>query len=264
MGKKRVGDIDLYYEMEGVGETVLLIHGLGSSSRDWEPQRSYFAANYQVISMDIRGHGRSHKPPGPYTVAQFAADTAALLSALEITAAHVVGISMGGMIAFQLAVTYPELVKSLVIVNSGPELVVRSFKERLQVWQRFLIVQLLGMQKMGEVLSERLLPRPEHAPIRAEFVARWAENDPRAYRAAMRALIGWSVSDRLRDITCPTLFIASDSDYTPVATKEKCAKMMPQAELVVIEDARHAVTIERPQQFNAVLADFLQKQHRPS
>jgi 3-oxoadipate enol-lactonase len=253
-------DINLYYEIAGQGDPVVFIHGLGSSARDWEYQVPFFAPRYRVVVFDVRGHGRSDKPPGPYSVPLFAQDAAALIRALEAAPAHVVGISMGGMIALQLAVDEPALVRSLVVVNSGPELVVRTFRERLMILQRFLIVRLLGMRKMGEVLSQRLFPRPDQAPLRQMFVERWAENDPRAYREAMRALVGWSVADRLGDIRCPTLVIASDQDYTPVSAKEAYVARMPNARLVVIPDAHHAVTVERPEEFNQVLLDFLMQQ----
>lgn len=253
-------DISLYYEVAGQGDPIVFIHGLGSSARDWEYQVPFFAPRYRVVVFDVRGHGRSDKPPGPYSVPLFAQDTAALIRALEVAPAHIVGISMGGMIALQLAVDEPALVRSLVVVNSGPELVVRTLQERLQILQRFLIVRLLGMRKMGEVLSKRLFPRPEHAQLRQMFVERWAENDPRAYREAMRALVGWSVADRLDAIRCPTLVIASDQDYTPVSLKEAYVARIPNAELVVISDAHHAVSAERPEEFNQVLLDFLMKQ----
>lgn len=254
-------DVDLYYEVIGEGQPLLLIHGLGSSSRDWQEQVGTFASRYQIILFDVRGHGKSSKPPGPYSVPLFAADTAKLLKSLGIGPVHVVGISMGGMIAFQLAVSEPEMVRSLTIVNSSPELVVRTLKERMQVWQRFLIVRLLGMRKMGQVLSKRLFPKPEQEEMRAIFVERWAENDVRAYLEAMRALVGWSVADRIKDIDCPTLVIASDEDYTPVAEKEAYVEQIKGAELVVIEDARHAVTVEQVEQFNAAVEAFLSRQN---
>jgi len=253
-------DIDLYYESQGDGEPLLLIHGLGSSTRDWEHQVEYFASHYQVIVFDARGHGRSGKPPGPYSMALFATDIARLLQALDACPAHVVGISMGGMIAFELALSHAGLVKSLVIVNSGPEFIVDSFKQRLQVWQRFLILRLLGMRKIGQVLSQRLFPKVEQAPLRTVFVERWAANDPRAYREAMRAIIGWSVADRISGIDCPTLVLASDQDYTPLADKQAWVERMTNAKLVVIDDARHALPIEKPEAFNAAVEAFLAQQ----
>ncbi len=260
MSKLHVRDIDLYYEIAGQGQPILFIHGLGSSSRDWEPQVAFFAKHYQVVTFDVRGHGQSGKPPGPYSIPLFATDTAELIKSLGIAPAHIIGISMGGMIAFQLAVSAPDLVRSLVIVNSGPEFILRTFKERIGGLQRLLIVRLLGMRKMGRVLSKRLFPKPEHKELRRVFVERWAENDRRAYSDAMRAIVGWSVSDRLGDIRSPTLVIAADEDYAPVSLKEAYIAKMPQAELVVIADSRHATPAERPEQFNEALMAFLSRQ----
>lgn len=260
MSKLHVRDIDLYYEIAGQGQPILFIHGLGSSSRDWEPQVAFFAKHYQVVTFDVRGHGQSGKPPGPYSIPLFATDTAELIKSLGIAPAHIIGISMGGMIAFQLAVSAPDLVRSLVIVNSGPEFILRTFKERIGGLQRLLIVRLLGMRKMGQVLSKRLFPKPEHKELRRVFVERWAENDRRAYSDAMRAIVGWSVSDRLGDIRSPTLVIAADEDYAPVSLKEAYIAKMPQAELVVIADSRHATPAERPEQFNEALMAFLSRQ----
>lgn len=246
-----------YYEITGEGEPLLFLHGLGSSGRDWEKQVPYFAKSYQAITFDIRGHGRSEKPAGPYSIPLFAADVAAFIEALNLAPVHVVGISMGGMITFQLAVDRPELIHTMIIVNSGSELILRTFKERLAIWQRFLIVRMMGMRKMGEVLAGRLFPQPENAHLHQLFADRWAENDKRAYLDAMRALLGWTVTEHLGKINCPTLVVAADQDYTPVSHKEAYVSLLPNAQLVVVENAHHALPVEWPQKFNSVLESFL-------
>ena len=253
----QINDINMYYEINGQGQPLLLIHGLGSSSKDWEKQVPAFSEHYKVITFDARGHGRSDKPRGPYSIPMFADDVAGLMHKLEIVPAHVLGISMGGMIAFQLAVDHPELIKSMVITNATPELVVRSFKERLVVVQREMIVRLIGMRKMGEVLGGRLFPKPDHDEIRRIFIERWAENEPRAYLASMRALVGWSVMNHIEDIEIPTLVIAADQDYTWIGEKEAFVAKMQNTELVVIEDSRHATPAERPEEFNQAVMGFL-------
>jgi pimeloyl-ACP methyl ester carboxylesterase len=255
-----VGDMNLYYEAIGAGEPILFIHGLGSSTRDWELQVQSFSESHRVVVYDVRGHGKSEKPAGPYSMAQFANDASALIKELDLAPANVVGISMGGMIGLQLAVDSPELVKSLVVVNSGPEMVVRTMKERMQVAQRFLIVRILGMRKMGEVLSERLFPKDEHAEIRKIFESRWAENDPRAYRESLKTIVGWTVTDRLDQIRCPVLVVAADADYTPVETKAAYVKKIPRGRMVVVEDSRHGTPVEKPEIFNRILKDFLTAQ----
>jgi pimeloyl-ACP methyl ester carboxylesterase len=260
MPKQRIGDVDLYYETVGQGQPILFIHGLGSSARDWEIQVDFFSRNYQVVTIDVRGHGRSDKPAGPYSIALFARDVTKLINALGIIPVHIVGISMGGMIAFQLAVSEPELIKSLVIVNAAPEFVIRTMKERLQAFQRLLIVQLISMRKMGEVLSKRLFPKQEQEELRELLIERWAQNDPKAYMASMKAILGWSVADQLSEIKCPVLVIASDEDYTPIALKESYVARIPNGEMKVIKDSRHATPVDQPDKFNQTVMAFLSKQ----
>ena len=253
----RSNGIDLYYETAGQGEPLLLLHGLGSRSEDWQLQVPAFAQRYRVVAADMRGHGRTSKPPGPYSVPMMAADVLGLLDGLGLAAAHVVGLSMGGMIAFQMAVDQPERVRSLVIVNSGPELVARTFGERLRVWQRLALARLFPPARTAQFLGPRLFPKAEQAELREMFIAHWAQNDPRAYRAAMRALIGWSVLDRVGTLRCPTLIISGDRDYTPASYKERYTALIPDARLVVIEDSGHATPIDQAERFNACVLEFL-------
>lgn len=259
MPRIQSNNANLYYEVHGIGQPLLFIHGLGSSTQDWEFQVQKFPRAYQVITFDLRGHGQSDKPRGPYNLPMFASDAAAVLKALGVESAHVVGLSLGGCIAFQLVTDFPSLVKTMTIVNSGPEVVIRTFKDKVGVWQRFAIVRLFGMRRMGEVLSKKLFPRDEHASLRKTFVENWAKNDPRAYQDTMRAMVNWTVMDRLGSIKSPTLIIASDQDYTPVAFKEEYIKRIPDAQLVVVPDARHGLPAEWPEKFNAILMDFLVK-----
>ena len=252
-----LSDVSLYYEIHGAGEPILFLHGLGGACRDWEPQRRRFESSYLVIAHDVCGHGQSTKPPGPYSLAQFGRHTAELIRRVVGKPVHVVGLSMGGMIAFQLAADHPELVRSLVIVNSGPEMVVRTFKERMGIVQRRVIVRLLGMRKMGEVLAEKLLPGAEHSARRGLFADRWARNDKGAYLRALSALVGWTVTAKLPAIRQPVLVVTADQDYTPVAWKQWYTSLMPNATLTVIPESRHMMPIERPQLFHDALLPFL-------
>lgn len=253
----RINDLDVNYEIAGEGQPLVMIHGLGSSLRDWEMQVPEFSKHYKVVTFDVRGHGRSSKPRGPYSIPMFAKDAANLMRELDIVPAHVLGISMGGMIAYQLAVNHPELLRSLVAANCTPELLIQTFGERFQMWQRQLIVKFIGMRKMGEVLSQRLFIKPEQDELRQIFVERWAENDPKAYLASTRSLVGWSVVDQLGELDIPTLIIAADGDYAFFGEKERYAAMLPNAEIVAIEDSRHATPAEHPKSFNRAVLDFL-------
>jgi pimeloyl-ACP methyl ester carboxylesterase len=252
-----VDDTRLYYEHEGTGPPLVFVHGLGSSTRDWHEQVGPFAEHYRVLRVDLRGHGRSDRPEGPYHMATFARDVAVVLRRLKAVPAHVVGLSMGGMVALQLAADAPRLVRSLVVVNSVAD-------TRLQTWQdvwfylsRRVAVQVLGMRRVGRLIARRLFVEPEQEALRREFVRRWAENDKQGYLWSVDAIMGWSVRDRLSTIPAPTLLVASEHDYTPVSEKNRIAAAMPRADLAVVEGARHALPVERPTAFNALVRDFL-------
>lgn len=254
-----INNTKLFYELSGKesGETVLFLHGLGSSSQDWEKQVDAFTSEYRVMTIDMRGHGQSDKPHEPYSMSVFASDVKELLSRQGIEKVHLVGLSMGGMIGFQLAVDSQELIQSMTIINSGPGVVIKTFKDRFSVWLRFLIVRFMGMKKMGETIAPRLFVEPEQEALRQLFVQHWAQNDPKAYMNAMRAIVGWDVEDRIHTINCPTLIIASDQDYTPVSAKESYMKKMPSATLHIVENAHHAVPVEHPDVINEVLMSFI-------
>lgn len=259
MPKQAVGEINLNYQIQGSGDPLVFIHGLGSSSRDWQYQVEFFSPHYSILTYDVRGHGESDKPPGPYSMALFSHDAKVLMQATEMAPAHLVGISMGGMIALQLTLDAPEMVRSLVVVNAGPDMVVRTFKQRLQLWQRFLLVRIFGMRKVGEVLGSKIFPDPDQAGLRTLFIEHWSQNDPHAWQESLRALVGWSVINRLGEIHCPVLVISADQDYTPVSEKEAYVQEIPNAKLVIIQDSHHATPVDQPEHFNRVVHDFLQQ-----
>jgi pimeloyl-ACP methyl ester carboxylesterase len=253
----RANNIDLYYESSGSGTALLFIHGLGSSAADWEFQAPAFAKQYRVIAPDLRGHWRSSKPAGPYSMSQFAADLSALLKQLGTGPAHVVGHSLGGGIAFQLALDAPELVRSLTIVNSGPEMILRSFAQKFAIAQRFAIIKLFGLQAFGRTLASRLFPDHGQEPLKSTLVERFRHNQREPYLDSLRAFVGWSVTGRLDEIRCPTLVISGDQDYSPVAAKEAYVAMLPNARLAVVAHSRHVTPQDQPAEFNRILMEFL-------
>ncbi len=250
-------NIKLHYQIIGDGEPLLFIHGLGSSARDWQEQVDFFSKKYQVILVDVRGHGLSDKPPGPYSIPQFSDDIAGLINSLELDRLHVVGLSMGGMIAYQMAVDHSDLLKSMTAVNCNPEFVTRTMGDKIRTWQRFAVVRLFGMKKIGKIIAKRLFVGPEYEDFRKLFAERWAENDPKAYLNSMHAIVGWSVVDKLSQIQCPVLVLASELDYSPVSEKEAYMESLSNGKLVVIEKARHALPKEMPDIFNKAVESFL-------
>ena len=257
MPRVDVNGVEIYYEDVGSGPAVVLIHGLGSSTRDWERQIGPLSRSWRFIAIDLRGHGRSDKPPGPYSLSDFAGDVAAVIDHLGVGPVPVVGISLGGMTAFQLAADRPELVSRLMAVNALPSFDVAELG-RLQVALRKLVTQFLGMEKIAEILAPKLFPDEDMAEEREMLIERWAQNDKRAYQAAFQAILDWpGVAEEMARFSKPILVVASDQDYTPVESKQPHVEAMPTARMVVIENAHHAVPVERPQRFNEVLSEFL-------
>lgn len=249
--------VSLFYEDVGQGRPVLLLHGLGSSGRDWELVAPRLARARRVVVPDVRGHGRSDKPAGRYSVPLFARDVAALVDELGLGPVHVVGLSMGGMIGFQLAVDRPDLVRSLTVVNSGPDMVPRTFKMAFALSLRVVMLRLLGPRGFARALAPRLFPKPEQAELRREFEERVAANDPSAYRRATRALIGWSVLARLGEVRCPTLVLGSDRDYTPHAAKQAYVAKLANARFEEITDSGHGAPADQPEKVAAAVERFL-------
>lgn len=191
----------------------------------------------------------------------FARDVAVVLRKLDAVPAHVVGLSMGGMVALQLAVNAPRLMRSMVVANSIADL-------RLQTWEdvwfyvsRRVAVQMLGMRRVGRLIANKIFVKPDQEKLRREFIKRWAKNDKKAYLWSIDAIMGWSVADQLSTISTPTLLVSSENDYTPVSEKNRIVSQMPRAELAVVNDTRHALPVEHPDAFNAIVDDFLETVH---
>lgn len=255
-----VDGADLAYEVRGAGEPLLFLHGLGANGGSWDAQVAHFAPRYRTITVDFRGSGASRDrvhPRGPFSMARFASDVRALLAHLDASPAHVVGLSLGGMVAFQLAVDAPQCTRSLVIVNSGPEVIPRSAAERWAMGVRQVVTRLMGPAAFARILAPKLFPKEEHAELRERFKAMMAANDKGAYVATLEAILGWSVADKLEELALPALIVTGDHDYTPVAAKEAYRRRMPNARLAVVEGAHHALPLEFPEAFNAVLDNFL-------
>ena len=257
MPKVNIEDIQLHYEEQGEGHPLVFIHGLGFSTHDWNYQVDVFSQEYRVITLDLRGHGDSDKPPGPYSIEQLTDDTVALLDALNVETAHVVGLSLGGMIGFQLAVSHTSRVKTLTVVNSGPDFAPEGLRRRLSFFFDGFIPRVFGIQTWGEILAGRLFVKPEHKAMRHEFIKRFSENDKEAYLASRQAMINWSVRDQIGGLFLPTRVIASAQDFTSVSSKAAYVAKMPQAQLLVIPDSHHSLPVERPDEFFHALQEFL-------
>ena len=253
----RLKELNLHFQQHGQGEPLLLLHGLGSSSYDWEFQVPDFARHFHVIAPCLRGFGDSEKPPGPYSIAQYSADILALLDHLGIDRCHMLGFSMGGAVAFQIAVDQPQRVHSLIVVNSQPSFELDHWRKHLMVITRVGMASVLGMERMTRYVAKRLFPLPEHKHLRDRMLERQVKNQKASYLAALQALAGWSVKDRIHQLQVPTLVVAGEHDYSPLEEKKAYVDLMPNARLEVIRGTRHGTLFEKPVEVNRTVLDFL-------
>ncbi len=255
--------VPLYHEVHGAedGEPLLLVHGLGSSCRDWQHQLDAFTAAskrpLRIVTCDLRGHGRSPRPKRRYRLDDFVADLEALLGHLDLERVHLLGISMGAIVTVELAARRPDLVRSLVLVSCPPTLTLHDFRTRRIYLQRRLLITVLGMPAVAWVLARRLFPGAEQADLRRQFRQRWQGNDRWSYLRCVRALMGWQPPANLRHVTGPVLGICGDHDYWTPAQQEALICRFPHGRLEVMSNAGHAGHIERPDVFNRLVLAFL-------
>jgi 3-oxoadipate enol-lactonase len=257
-----VGDIDLYYELTDYAEPwkagpapVVFIHGLGGSHDMWLYQVPAFCARFPTLTLDLRGHGQSTKPDQDFGMADLARDVVRLLRALGVERAHLVGLSLGGMVAQQFALDYPLAVASLVLADT----LCATPAEFHHIGSAAL--QFIEENSMAAVAAARITNAFSDAvnPVmRDYFIDRVARNDKVAYVRAARAAFGFSACERLGEIAAPTLVVVGDQDrVTPPVLSEDIAARIRGARLVRIAGAGHISNLERPAEFNRVVLDFL-------
>ena len=251
----------IYWEELGQGAPILLIMGLGWTSDLWYRTRPVLAARYRTIVFDNRGVGRSDVPPGPYSIAQMASDAAAVLDAADIDAAHIFGLSMGGMIAQEFALLYPKRVRSLILgctAPGGPE-AVRAESEVLQI----LMLRDVDPEVAAKAISS-FIYHPATPPERIEedmaLRRKWFPT-AEGYFAQLQAITAWEAYSRLAQIAAPTLVIHGDSDQlVPPANGKLIAARIPGAKLVIIPHASHILATDQQEPVHRALLDFLSVQ----
>ncbi|WP_282030313.1 alpha/beta fold hydrolase [Winogradskyella eximia] len=257
MLKTQVNDIDLAYEDRGKGDVLVLLHGLGSTKKDWDAQVPFFSKTHRVITVDLRGHGESSKPQDAYSVELMTEDIKQLLDQLNIKKATIIGFSMGGAVAFEMAAQHPEYLDNLVIVNSSPDFNNMGEIGEDLLKSRTTFLENKGLDALSKEISFNMFPEDHQTELRNEFEIRCKNNDYNAYYKSFVTLMAWGLGDRIKEITTRTLVIASDMDYTPVAFKEEYINRMQNATLAVIKNSRHGVVLDQPDAFNLELQKFL-------
>jgi 3-oxoadipate enol-lactonase len=252
----------IHYENAGRGPVLVLLHGLGSSGADWAFQVPAFAPHFTVLMPDLRGSGRSAKPRGRYSIAGFATDTLALIDSLGHRRVHLLGFSLGGSVALEMALLRPDLVERLVLINSLPDYRIDTRRKWMEARMQSGMVRVLGPAFTARLVARRLFPHPHQIPMRRRVVETVGTNSRRAYLATIRALIGWSALDRLDRLRAETLVLAAEHDYTPLAEKRAYAERMG-ATFAMIRGSRHGTPFDSIQATNACALAFLHGEALP-
>ena len=271
MAKVTANGVDIYYEEHGSGEPLLLIMGWGGNAATWHPQVPGLAERFRVIAFDNRGVGRTSAPEGPYTIGQMAADAAGLIEELGLPWAHVFGISMGGMIAQELALTHPERVGALILGCTTPggrqaagvdqlHSDIDGFRQKsdngdadLEWFSEFLrrLWTDAALAKSGSHLQD--------------FVLSFIRFPPSSHglQHQVDAVSSHDSYDRLHQIGHATLVITGEDD-TLIDPRNSAilAERIPGAELHVFAGLRHAFHLERPDLVNSVIIDFIERAGR--
>jgi len=256
------GDVRIAYEAWGEGEPVILVHGLGYDRRGWGPLPDLLGQEHLVLLVDNRGVGGSDFPPGPYTVAEMASDAVAVLDAAGIERAHVLGVSLGGYIAQEIALSYPGRVDRLVLCSTSPggpnqypmpAVGVEAFG-RLPTLEREAGLRLMVENSLGDhavrerpgLVDEIYAYRLERAPTLAGWQAQ-------AYAGAT-----FDAYDRIPAITAPTLVIHGTADtVVDPRNAELLAERIPGARVHLIADRGHLVIWQEGELIAPVVREFL-------
>lgn len=251
--------IELEYLDKGEGETILLLHGLGSTKADWDLQIDALSKNYRVIAPDLRGHGNSSKPKSrsEYGISLCAEDNVLLLQKLKINKCIVTGFSMGGAVAFEMVVNHPQLISKLIIVNTAPDFNDLGDMGEEMIKERTKTLESVGIEPLAEQIATGMFPEDNQQEIRRAFYERARKNPVDAYFNSFITLMEWGIGDKIKNIKVPTLVIASDLDYTPVSLKEAYTQKMKNARLEIVKQSRHGVTMDQSIDFNKIILNFL-------
>ena len=262
MTTAHVNGIDIHYTQRGEGADLVLINGLGGHSGAWALNAPAFAKQFHVTTFDNRGAGRTTAPDEPYSIAGMADDAAALMAELDIGRAHILGVSMGGMVAQELAIRHPGVVDRLIIACSRArtgELRRKVAVAQRALWEADVPRESIAAIQMNWGSTTARLQDPE-APL--ELLALQA-SDPykiqkHAYLRQLDATIAHDTVDRLGGVQAETLVLVGAEDVlTPPHESIEIAELIPNARLQILPRGGHGFSGEYAPEFNRAVLDFL-------
>lgn len=230
------------------GPVLVLPCSLGTNRELWDPL--LFSGEYRVLRVELRGHGDSPAPPGPYAMAELARDVLDLLDALDLVQVTVCGLSLGGMVGMWLGVHAPERLGRLVLACTSAHMQAPDVYA-----ERAALVRERGIEPVADAVVSRWFSDLTPPATRARFREILVATEPEGYAGCCEALASWDFRDELPEVSVPTLVIAGETDdATPKADTDLLAARIPGARLVVLPGAAHLANVERPHEFtDAVL-----------
>jgi 3-oxoadipate enol-lactonase len=255
--KARKGEIEINYVTEGLGPPVTLVHGVGSNLESWDAIADQLARTYRVIRMDLRGHGKSSRIE-TCRLEDFLEDVSLVLDTLGITRTHLVGFSLGGMIAQAYVLAHPDRVEKLALISAVAG---RTPQERANVQARARKVREEGIASVVAAADDRWFTesfRNKHPEVVAKRLEELKANDHRSYSAAYTVFAEGDLGSRLHEIRHPTLVVTGEHD---VGSNTRMARFMhdtiPGSTLHILPGLRHSVLLEAPTDIARLLLDFL-------
>lgn len=247
----------LAVSVAGDGPFVLFLHGIRGNRGNWTKQVDAFSQRYRAAAWDARGYGDSDDHPGALQFEYFSGDVLRVIEHFAVEKIHLVGLSMGGRIARNVAIRWPERLRSLTLVSTSPGFDAMPAEEV----KRFVTERSTrSPENVRKLLGSRA--RPEAFDVLWESVTQTRDD---SYRKTLEASVAQDRGAPIETIRVPTLVVAGDEDtvYPPGMARE-VARRIPGAELTLIKGAGHLVNLERPGRFNEVVMDFLERQEKKS
>jgi pimeloyl-ACP methyl ester carboxylesterase len=257
----------IHYVEEGKGPAVVFAHGFCMDHTMYAAQFEDLPDAYRCVAWDMRGHGRSECPPGPWTMQDLVVDLVAFIEGVNARPCHLVGMSIGGMIAVRLAMQREDLVRSLVLIDTSADAEPPEVAEVYRGFQETIVEN----DGLPEELARGTLPifygpkfSQEHPEVLDIHVDRELDMPTTALVQGLDALLGRDrVVERLGEIRVPALVIHGEADQAiPIARAEELASGVPGAELIRVPDAGHTTPIETPDIVNESLAGFFARVKR--
>jgi 3-oxoadipate enol-lactonase len=253
----------LHYLERGRGEPLLLIHGLGSSGADWALQVPDLEARFRIIVPDLPGSGHSAALRDGCSIERLAASIWALCDHLGAERINIVGFSLGGAVALEMALTRPDAVRRIAMINSLASYRLDHWRKWLEAFLTLILVPMIGMRRASRLAARRLFPMPWQRTLRDRAERVVGAVPAAAYLLTGRALLRWTALERLHRLKAKTLIVAAEHDFTPLEEKRHLAQRLG-AEFLVVRGSRHGTPFDAVRATNASLLAHLTDRPLPA